>query len=567
MATLKEALQYAKSNPNDPRNVELYKHLKMGTFDQKAAEEGVDISGASQTFKTSLNTGIGFKPTAEFVGDETAIEGGKKAIQNAPKSAFEFAKNVVKAVTNPIETAKALTSLVRGGGAKVAEFAIEQTDIGQQLLQKQNERRIAEGLDPFPTNETGKIQAPENDDLQAINSVGEYFKARYGSIDNFKESAVEDPVGVLADVAGLVSGTGLAIRSAGTVSKVSELTNIGGKVARVGQSMEPLTAATKGVVAATNGTRQLIGNVARDVVPTVTEIQRGNVAKALDLTPGDLRNIKNKTGVDVGDFIIEKGFSGQPDEIIIQLGEYAGDVKQNIRDIIGANNKNYPQVEVPRVKQALTLLDELYGETPGLEDVQSEIRTLLGKDQLSLSDIQRTKELIDDADIIFTRVGDVKSGIQAKGLANVRQEIRRFIEDQVPDDDIRQLNKEVQTSKEIEKAAIQREVSGLTRRKLTSLDLLVGLGGVAAFNPMAGIGIVIGKKVLESPAFRLGVARALKGMPENRLVQMIKDIESKNITQDTATLIKDIYRKATANTGIVIPGLETIQEAITDQSE
>ncbi len=41
---LREVLDYAKKNPSDPRNVELYRNLKIGTFDNQAFEEGIDLS-------------------------------------------------------------------------------------------------------------------------------------------------------------------------------------------------------------------------------------------------------------------------------------------------------------------------------------------------------------------------------------------------------------------------------------------------------------------------------------------------------------------------------------------
>lgn len=558
MATLKEALQYAKSNPNDPRNAELFKAIKNGDLDKQAAEEGINISGLRQTrVETTGNVGTGFVPTREFTGEEGVGETIGKTLRNVPRSGFEFGKNILNAVINPIDTVRSVGSLLRGTGAKAGELALERTDIGQELLARQNERRIEAGMQPLLVDEQGRMQAPENEDLQAVNAVGQFFKERYGSLDNFKETVVEDPVGVLADFAGLASGGGALLRS----TKVPSLVQRGQQLSRLGNAAEPTTLATRAVGGATRGTRQFARDVSSDIVPGATEIKRSGVAQALDLTQSDLRQIKNKTQVDVGDFILEKGFTGQPDEIIAQLGDYADDVRGTVRDIVGGVNKTYTFNDVPSVKQALTSLQELYGSTPGLEDVQSELRALVAKQDLTLSDIQKTKELIDDADLIFTKAGDIKAGVQSKGLANIRRDIRKFIEDEAPQgSDIQALNKEVQTAQEIRKAAILRETRGLTRQQLPVFDLLVGLGGAAAFDPITGLGLVVAKRAIQSPAFKLGVARALKGLPESTVSKMLSEIKNNTVTQETRQIIRGVYQQAAENAGITLPALENIEE-------
>lgn len=50
MATLNEILQYLQKNPNDPRKNEVYKAIAGGIFDEKARQEGIDISGLRPNF-------------------------------------------------------------------------------------------------------------------------------------------------------------------------------------------------------------------------------------------------------------------------------------------------------------------------------------------------------------------------------------------------------------------------------------------------------------------------------------------------------------------------------------
>ena len=56
MATLKQAIEYAKSNPNDPRNSKLKEMIQSGQFDEKARIEGIDLTGKSQTFSNVVDS-------------------------------------------------------------------------------------------------------------------------------------------------------------------------------------------------------------------------------------------------------------------------------------------------------------------------------------------------------------------------------------------------------------------------------------------------------------------------------------------------------------------------------
>jgi len=118
------------------------------------------------------------KATFQSTGNEGIIGGTAKAIGNLPSSTFELGKNVVNAVANPIETVKSVGTIVKGVGAKAGELFLEKTDIGQSLLSKANENRLAQGLPELKKDATGKFQAEDTPDLQAINQVGTFVSDR-----------------------------------------------------------------------------------------------------------------------------------------------------------------------------------------------------------------------------------------------------------------------------------------------------------------------------------------------------------------------------------------------------
>jgi len=118
-------------------------------------------------------------------------------VSNIPQSAYQFGREMVQPLLHPLQTAKALANL----GMGVAEKAIP----------------------------------GEQEHEQYANQVGEFIRSRYGSMDSFKQTMMQDPVGVLADASMLLTGGGLA---------GARLPGIAGQVARgvqkAGTAIDPI---------------------------------------------------------------------------------------------------------------------------------------------------------------------------------------------------------------------------------------------------------------------------------------------------------------------------------------
>ncbi len=130
------------------------------------------------------------------------------ALSNIPSSGAKYVGDMWQAITSPVQVGEAIWNLVQGTGEGLGRKAAELTT-GQQL-------------DIDPESKEKYVQA-----------LGGYVMNRYGSLDNFKTTVMEDPVGVVADAAGVVMGGG-AVTGSKTLS-------------RVGASMEPLGAAVNAV--------------------------------------------------------------------------------------------------------------------------------------------------------------------------------------------------------------------------------------------------------------------------------------------------------------------------------
>ncbi len=129
-----------------------------------------------------------------------------KALDNLGNSAGNFAQAVVHPFLHPIDTAKAIGNIAYGAGSKIG---------GALGVEQDPERKAA--------NEA------------QINAVGEFFANRYGSIEDFKRTLAEDPVGVAADLSVVLTGGGaMGARAPGIVGRAAQT------VSKVGSAIDPL---------------------------------------------------------------------------------------------------------------------------------------------------------------------------------------------------------------------------------------------------------------------------------------------------------------------------------------
>lgn len=522
---------------------------------------------STQTEQVDQNIGTGFDPTFESEEGEGFVRSAAKTVGNIPRSAFELGRNIFTAVTNPIETGKAVTDIVGGTAAQGASSFFENTEVGQILAKKIDESRVSRGLEPLERRD-GKIILPDTEEMQTAATVGNYFSERYGSVDNFKESTVEDPVGVLSDIAGLVSGVGMAVKQTGNVSKVSRLSEAGGAISRVGDALEPTTAITRGVGTTGRGVANTLpGRITREAAPTAGRFADAQVIQALDLTQGDVARISQKTGNDVSDFVSRNNLLKEtPEEIAMSLDSFKDTQYDLVRSEVAKVGNTYRKTDVPRVETALRTVKNTIDEIPGLEGSVTEVDRLLARDTYTLSDIQRVKEILDANTNIYTRSGEARGVATAEGLSNVRQELRSFIEDEVSRatdgaTDIRQLNNDVATSRELMDAIELRETRGLTRGYSNVFNGILGASVWGATgDPLLGVGAIVAKKVAETPSFRIALARTLKATPIEDVNRWASEISNKNVSPQTRQAIANIVEEAKRNAEFIESGSQIIDE-------
>lgn len=287
----------------------------------------------------------------------------------------------------------------------------------------------------------------------------------------------------------------------------------------------------------TGGAGKYINSAIQDVKPTAEGTINHQIAKALDLTAGDLNNIYQSTGNDAGRFLADNNLIGHSKPSTQGLIQNFFDTNYKaVREEIGKVKTVYDPASIPRFIDTLKALGAQTEGTLGLEGSSGEIQKLLQKPEVTLGDVQRVKELLDEHYKLYKNTGDVREGVVKQGLAKVRGEIQGFIENEVKANtgaDIRKLNNNVSTSKGILDAVETRTPRGITRANITSRDVFMGMGLTYFGSPFVGVAAVAVKKLLESPTVRLRIARWLDKHSDAQRAAISKEFETGNLSPET----------------------------------
>lgn len=364
---------------------------------------------------------------------------------------------------------------------------------------------------------------------KAVNWVGEQV-GKIPAVQKFanspageKASEIASTVSDYANIAGLVAGGATGARGARALpAKAGAL---------IPDSIpNPLS-----------GTGQYVRGAVRDVIPTTQSLIDQNLAKALDLTPGDLRNIAASTGNEVGPWMANYNLIGRNKiDTIGLINKFFTDNYTQVRSEIDKVPTLYKPTQVPYFTDALkSIAAETQGKV-GLEVINTELQSLMRKTEVTLKDVQRVKELIDEHFKLYKATGDVQSGVAKQGLDKVRKDIKGFIETEVKKAtgaDIRQMNNNVATARSLADAVEARSPRGLTRAQITWRDAAIGMGLTYFGSPLVGLAAVAVWKIITSPTARLRFARWLDGLNDAQRARVSDQFRTGNITKEVRDII------------------------------
>lgn len=353
-----------------------------------------------------------------------------------------------------------------------------------------------------------------------IEAAGNAFKSGFNAVTDklgdtkfFKEAAAgsspNSPVeqglsiaGSGGEIAGQILG---ADQGAGILNKAKDVTTaIPSKVAGVVDSIPKPNL---------GGAMTNLKGAVGDVVPSTQNIIDHNIAKGLDLAPGDLSTIEAKTGNQVGKWLSNNNLIGTNKATTqAAIDAFKTQNYNAVRSEIGKVTQIYKPYQVPSYVDALKAIYAQTKDTLGLEKENAVINNLLVKQDIKLADVQKVKELMDDHFSLYKAVGDVADNTTKQGLANLRSNLQTFIEKQVQKTtgtDIRALNNNVSTARSLSDAITKRSPKGLTQANFNSRDAMMAMGLTYFGSPLLGAAAVLVKKIIFSPTARLRFARWL----------------------------------------------------------
>ena len=208
------------------------------------------------------------KPMVEEPQQERTLGG---LIKNIPGSALRTAKTFAQPILHPIETARGLADVGVGAAAKVLPEIgkIVSPGISQAISESPKGQEIGQ-----------KLQDITEEDRQKVDQVVESFKERYGGVENLKQTAFEDPVGLLTEAAFLVSGVGGAIAKAGTTAgKISKIGQVGRAVQKTGTAVNPVIQTGRAIAGTGKITSNLLRTIAGVFPETVKQIKRIGISR------------------------------------------------------------------------------------------------------------------------------------------------------------------------------------------------------------------------------------------------------------------------------------------------
>jgi len=402
-----------------------------------------------------------------------------EAIKNLPGSAVKEAKNVIGAITQPIETIKGLGNLALG--------ALEKGISGTQKHEVY------------------------------FDKLKDYYKEKYGSQDKFLQTLQNDPAEVLSDASMFVTGGATGAAKLAKVSKLgAKAAPTLEKVAQVGTAIDPLNL---GINTATYGATKVIP---KTVAPKLYE----SAAKwSTTLSPQERAAItetalKNQ---------IPLSYEGLG-KVQSKLGEL-GDKMDNL-----IANATYQNIKIPATKVLESLKDvkktsggfkiEAAQDIKEINNIEKQFKTYLKQNKITSVTPQQLQEFKADAykRIDFGRAPEKPSIAKEQAYRSMADVAKKSLESFIPE--LKSINTQYGALKELQ-PNLQRAVGRIENRDLFSLGGATKTGAGAVVGGVPGALAGFGQSLLEAPKIKSKVALELY-KKQNQGLGMFLDNSARN---------------------------------------
>ena len=486
MAQLKDILQYAKANPNDPRNVELFKQLKSGALDQQGVDEGVDLSGISNSFQ-AVAEDQGFVSNAinkqkERFGDlkDTYLKIGESAYNTGEKVVDAFNKSQ-SGERNPVLAGLDIGGSIAAGVGNIAGEGL--LGLGKALISQESEDQVASGVSDAVT--------PIFESQQAQDLIKFYE----GMDENTKQNLRT------------TGNLGIAVFDVLTLGGA----NIGVKAlkegAETGIDAAKQTLKTLMDKAGNGEIKNPLGDVKR-FAPQSSEIMN-RVAR---LTPSQANKFKDIAGKSHGQYLTDTGNFGTPDEIIKREAVKFTQSIKSVDDTLAKIEGQFKDGSVTDALKELAKKEKLTSSDNVLSPNKKRVDELLAKNEregLTMTEINEVKRLFErNVKLSFNKMLSPDSVTLATNIDNA---MRKFQFDKASEfgfKNIGEMNKQTQISKNIIDSLGQQLVGKTGLNNLGMGDLILLSGG----DPTA-VGSFLTKKFFGAKSVQSKIAKILADNP------------------------------------------------------
>jgi hypothetical protein len=403
---------------------------------------------------------------------------GLQAAKNFLPDVYNEAKNVVGAITQPIETAKGLGNLSLGLVEKL-------------LPNVQNHEKYA-------------------------NALGDYFANKYGSKDAFLQTLQEHPASVLSDASMFLTGGATGAAKVASLAKAGKATSFLEKAAQVGTAVDPINALLNtGMYGATK------------VIPTTLapKMYESAAKWSTKLTPEERAGI-TQTALQNQIPLSYEGLG----QVQSKLG-VLGDQMDNL--ISNATNNN---IKIPATKVLESLKDvrssmggfkiEGAQDITEINNIEKKFRDYLKKEKITSVTPEELQRFKSDAykKIDFGRSPEKPSIAKEKAYQAMAGTARQSLENIIPE--LKSVNAQYGSLKELQ-PNLQKAVGRIENRDLIGIGSGVKAGAGAAVGGNIGAALGLGESILEMPKVKSKAALELY-KKQNQGIGMFLDNNARN---------------------------------------
>lgn len=391
---------------------------------------------------------------------------------------------------------------------------------------------------------TGQLLIPGEQGLEdRPRAVGQFYKDRYGGLENIKKTAYEDPVGLALDASVVLGGAGAGLKGLGAISKSSKLAKAGQIASKVSKFVDPLSASGKGLDRVANkipGASIVKGGISK-AGRNLEKFGKEYALRGLRPSQSMQNKFRQATGMNIEDYIQKKGLYGNDIEMAKSNVEkyqtpfdeltLKKDVDVPIKDILDNYDReisllNKKSVHDPvaglqssqLLKQRQKIIDTYYQKVPnkrGSYALKPKVKSE------TLENIVMARKGIDKN----TPKGDFGQSIADAGSQRKIGDIYRDLQYKYGGKKVEKLGKELKQAYSF-KDVLEKAPKG---KGTLPLNLTRGVAGIMFNNPVTG---AIAEAVINSPRtvemISKGTQNLGKTMQKTRLPNMPKSMKNAN---------------------------------------